>query len=71
MASLLMPKVLVASELYLALGGRFESIEEAFRAGEGESLAQDLADTFDVNLPMVVYRIRELGFFGKPKGSGQ
>jgi hypothetical protein len=72
MACLLMPRALVKEELRSWLAGRaLESVGAALAAKKGEALVRGLADVFDVNLAVVVYRLQELGFLAKSVGQAE
>jgi len=70
MACLLMPSAIVKQQLrsWLEINGE-ESVSTVLREKKGVALVRGLADVFDVNLPIVVYRLQELGFI--PKSVGQ
>jgi hypothetical protein len=63
MAALLLPKVLFVEHVNGALKKLgVGSVEEAIRRGCSEALLDELMQTFDVNRPMVFYRLQQYGF---------
>lgn len=71
MGSLLMPRAIVKEQLGSWLeNNALASVSAALAARKGEALVRGLADVFDVNLPVVVYRLQELGFVAKSVGQG-
>jgi hypothetical protein len=71
MAALLLPGALVREQLRSWLeNNKLDSVSSALLAKRGEALVRGLAGVFDVNLPVVVYRLQELGFVAKGVGQG-
>lgn len=63
MAALLLPRRLFADCLHLRLSaGGFKSATQCFCNEQGERLVREIADEFDVNPTVVVYRMQKLGF---------
>jgi len=62
MASLLMPRSMVAERLRACLKIRgFEDLGGALERGGGERVVRDVANMFDLSLQMTVYRLQQLG----------
>jgi hypothetical protein len=62
MTTLLLPLRHLAEEVNLACAARrVATVEAAARNGEGERFVRGLADVFDVNPIMVLYRLQDLG----------
>jgi len=61
MASLLMPRSMVAERLRACLKIRgFEDLGGALERGDGERVVRDVANMFDLSLQMTVYRLQQL-----------
>jgi hypothetical protein len=70
MASLLLPRHHLADCLQRLLSSRgFENIREAMAVGRTEEIVREIMLIFDVNMPVVLYRLQELGSL--PKNAGQ
>jgi len=68
MAALLLPKALFHEHVrrvleVLSIG----SMEEAIAASRGEAVLEELVRIFDVNRPMVFYRLQQWGFIPDPE----
>ncbi|HEY2955875.1 MAG TPA: hypothetical protein VGK89_11575 [Candidatus Eisenbacteria bacterium] len=63
MAALLLPRRHFADRVSTACATRgVATVEAVVRTGEGEPLVRALADVFDVNPVMVLYRLQDLGY---------
>jgi len=66
MASLLLPRREVMNYLLALLSARgFETIREAMKSGKTEEIVREIMRIFDVNMPVVVFRLQELGSLPK------
>jgi hypothetical protein len=66
MTALLLPRRVLAEQVNAACAmRRVATVEAAVRAGEGEQLVRALADVFDVNPVMVLYRLQDLEYLPK------
>jgi len=62
MGALLLPKHFLSKQLDHALAVHgVDSFEMALRLGHGESVARGLANIFDVNGPVVLFRLQQMG----------
>ena len=70
MSCLLMPRPTVREQVSSWLIQRgLSSVSDALREERAEALVRDMANVFDVNVPVVVYRLQELGMI--PTGADQ
>jgi hypothetical protein len=66
MASLLLPRREVINYLLELLSARgFENIKDAMKAGKTEEIVREIMRIFDINMPVVVFRLQEIGSLPK------
>lgn len=68
MAALLLPKALFREQTRGVLGLLgLASMEEAIAVGRGEAVLDELIRIFDVNRPVIFYRLQQFGFIPDPE----